>query len=143
MLADTHKYAYTENKRKINDTQVIGRFHSGLVIIDESHNVIGEGKGPWRILETMRTDRPDDRFWLVAMSDTILTTSSMEILAPMSIMYDASWDDPKHPCHQLRPSALNSLSKVVTKSIEKPKDEDAKQKATEAVSQFGFALPNP
>ena len=136
---EEHKYTYTHQKRKIVETETVYRFQCGFAIVDECHGVKSIGLGMWRSLRKMRDSRPDYRFWLMAMSGTIINSDPLDIAAPIDILCDASWNDPNHKYYHFRPAGLRKLANTVARCIGKA---EARKELTEAIDTFANILPD-
>lgn len=138
---EKHDFSFMKNKKKIFNIEMIRRVHVSLAIVDENHIVKNIEKGPWRILEDMRHDRPSLRFWFVTFSGTMLNAGPVDILTPINIMSDATWNDKAHPLHAIRPAALKAMKKVLTKHVEHPKNEEAETTTNDSIKIFGTTIP--
>lgn len=141
-LEEKHQYTFKQKGRRKTETETIRRFQCGLAIIDESHTVKNIGRGMWRILKEMRTDRPDFHFWLMVMSGTMINSDPLDILAPMEILGDPSWSSPDHPYHHFRPSGLQSMARTINKCIEAKDKPEAKVELTQTIDRFADILPH-
>lgn len=140
-LEEKHQYSFKVKGRKTTEIQSISRFQCGLAIVDESHTVKNIGKGMWRILKEMRTDRPDFHFWLMVMSGTMINSDPLDILAPMDILGDPSWSNPDHPYHHFRREGLQLMARTINKCIEAEDKPEAKVELSQTIDRFAEILP--
>lgn len=106
--------------------------------MDESHKVSTPGAGHWRYLERIKKDRPQLRFWLLALLGTILHSSPKDIAAPISIMSSPAWEEEEHPMYHMRVKALMDAAALLT-TIET--DEEAQTSLNDFNDKFKTLLP--
>ena len=53
--------------------------------------------------------RPSHRPMFLNLSGTLVGNSPSDLLAPLTIMYDESWNFPTHRMHTIRPEALKDM----------------------------------
>lgn len=138
---ERHDFSYTEKKVKKKEREEISRILCGTFVVDECHMVKTAMKGPWKIIGSMKQDWPDARGWCVGLSGTIISADPTDIMAPLDIFRSSSWDDSTHPLHNLRPTALRDMKRLIdrAKETEQEKDQNA---AKDAVRVFAARLPN-
>ncbi|KAL8798354.1 MAG: hypothetical protein Q9182_006733 [Xanthomendoza sp. 2 TL-2023] len=141
LFTDTHRYRRQEGKIRFNEEQKIGRFHCGLAVIDEVHNTKGVGKGPFAPLQAMRTQRPSQRFWFVAMSGTIVAETPDDIAASLSIIGHEDWAADNHPLHPFSVQGLHDLTRSLNAWIDDPTNEKKRSKSRESIDAFAVLLP--
>lgn len=88
-----------------------------FAIVDKSHVVKNIGRGPWCILGAMKDTRLQLQFWFMAMSGTIISSNSRDIVAPIDILSSASWGQRDHASHAFRAGGIQHMGKALDKSI--------------------------
>ena len=139
-LAQKHTYI---NKKEGKKTQLINRFHPGLVIVDEFHCIKTVKEGPWKALEEMLALRPKLRFWFAGLSGTFIESDPSDLAGIVSVMSTFHWSkDSDHKFHRICPEALMAMKNVIKKykSTSSP-DSQLKLEAESVFETFAMFLP--
>lgn len=88
----------------------------------------------------MKTDRSNFHFWLTVMLGTMINSDPLDILAPMEILGDSSWEKPDHPYHHFRPAELQTMAITINKCIEAKERPQAQTEPSQTIDRFVYIL---
>lgn len=139
-FAESHKWTHKVKRSTIAEQETINRIHVGFAAVDECHSVKTPTLGPWRVLGSMKAERPSYRFWSVSASETLITADPMDVAAPLALAGSSSWDNSEHPYKKLTTGSLSRMKKAIDNNREKNTTE-ARKLASEAVQTFESLIP--
>ncbi|KAL8806101.1 MAG: hypothetical protein Q9223_004969 [Gallowayella weberi] len=140
-FTDTHRYKRQKGKKRTTEIRKIGRFNYGLAVIDKVYNTKGVSKGPSGSLQAIRTQRPSQRFWFVAMSGTIITETPDDIAASLSIIGHKDWIADDHPLHRLSVPGLHDITLSLNALVDDEKNEIKRSRFDKFIDSFARLLP--
>ena len=87
-------------------------------VVDEAHDIWNIRVGPWKFIGQMKDDRPNHRFWTVAMSGTMTNSDPTDIQAVTDLTGSSAWSNETHPDNSLSPSSLKGMKKAIDKNLD-------------------------